>query len=315
MERMGLVQRKKQRGKFKMTKEQSQYRKGVFQVVFCMVIWGVLPIYWKALIPISSSVIMLYRVLMSFLTALLLAHRNYTWQEIWAPLKEDRKTIRTLAVAGVIITINWSTYIWAVNAGFIIQTSLGYYIEPLVVCLLGIILFHERVTKYKVVAMIFALVAVLVLLFHFHQIPVIALGLALTFSVYAAIKRSVTVDPVLSMIYETMFLAPIALAIILYQEISGNGAVAAGAPYQVGLLLLCGFCTAVPLMLFSAGAQKTSMFILGLVEYISPTMQMILGILLYHEHADSVQFMAFGIIWIGLVFFTIGEFKDTRPNA
>jgi len=137
------------------TKEQSQYRKGIFQVVFCMVIWGVLPIYWKALIPISSSVIMLYRVLMSFLTALLLAHRNYTWQEIWAPLKEDRKTIRTLAVAGVIITINWSTYIWAVNAGFIIQTSLGYYIEPLVVCLLGIILFHERVTKYKVVAMIF----------------------------------------------------------------------------------------------------------------------------------------------------------------
>ena len=131
-------------------------------MVFCMVIWGVLPIYWKALIPISSSVIMLYRVLMSFLTALLLAHRNYTWQEIWAPLKEDRKTIRTLAVAGVIITINWSTYIWAVNAGFIIQTSLGYYIEPLVVCLLGIILFHERVTKYKVVAMIFALVAVLV---------------------------------------------------------------------------------------------------------------------------------------------------------
>lgn len=187
-----------------MTKEQSQYRKGVFQVVFCMVIWGVLPIYWKALIPISSSVIMLYRVLMSFLTALLLAHRNYTWQEIWAPLKEDRKTIRTLAVAGVIITINWSTYIWAVNAGFIIQTSLGYYIEPLVVCLLGIILFHERVTKYKVVAMIFALVAVLVLLFHFRQIPFIALGLALTFSVYAAIKRSVTVDPVLSMIYETM---------------------------------------------------------------------------------------------------------------
>lgn len=298
-----------------MTKEQSQYRKGVFQVVFCMVIWGVLPIYWKALIPISSSVIMLYRVLMSFLTALLLAHRNYTWQEIWAPLKEDRKIIRTLAVAGVIITINWSTYIWAVNAGFIIQTSLGYYIEPLVVCLLGIILFHERVTKYKVVAMIFALVAVLVLLFHFRQIPFIALGLALTFSVYAAIKRSVTVDPVLSMIYETMFLAPIALAIILYQEISGRGAVAAGAPYQVGLLLLCGFCTAVPLMLFSAGAQKTSMFILGLVEYISPTMQMILGILLYHEHADSVQFMAFGIIWIGLVFFTIGEFKDTRPNA
>ena len=298
-----------------MTKEQSQYRKGVFQVFLSMVIWGVLPVYWKALIPISSSVIIFYRVLMVFFSALLLARRNYTWQEIWAPLKEDRKTMRTLAVAGIVITFNWSAYIWAVNAGFILQTSLGYYIEPLVVCLLGIILFRERVTKYKVTAMIFALAAVLVMLVHFHQVPTLALGLALTFSVYAAIKRSVTIDPVLSMIYETMFLAPIALAVILYQEISGNGAVATGAPYQVGLLLLCGFCTAVPLMLFSAGAQKTSMFILGLVEYISPTMQMILGILLYHEHADSVQFMAFGIIWIGLVFFTIGEFKDTRPNA
>ena len=298
-----------------MTKEQSQYRKGILQVVFCMVIWGVLPIYWKSLIPISSSVIILYRVLMVLLTALLLARKNYTWKEIWAPLKEDRKTVRTLVIAGIIITINWSTYIWAVNAGFILQTSLGYYIEPLMVCLLGIILFRERVTKYKVIAMIFALAAVLVMLVHFHQIPTVALGLALTFSVYAAIKRSVTIDPVLSMIYETMFLAPIALAIILYQEISGKGAFAVGAPYQVVLLLLCGFCTAVPLMLFSAGAQKTSMFILGLVEYISPTMQMILGILLYHEHADSVQFMAFGIIWIGLVFFTVGEFKDTRPNA
>lgn len=315
MKRMGLVQRKNKGGKFKMTKEQSQYRKGVFQVVLSMFIWGVLPIYWKALIPISSSVIIFYRVLMVFFSALLLARRNYTWQEIWTPLKEDRKTMRTLAVAGIVITFNWSAYIWAVNAGFILQTSLGYYIEPLVVCLLGIILFRERVTKYKVTAMIFALAAVLVMLVHFHQVPTLALGLALTFSVYAAIKRSVTIDPVLSMIYETMFLAPIALAIILYQEISGNGAVATGAPYQVGLLLLCGFCTAVPLMLFSAGAQKTSMFILGLVEYISPTMQMILGILLYHEHADSVQFMAFGIIWIGLVFFTVGEFKDTRPNA
>lgn len=298
-----------------MTKEQSQYRKGILQVVFCMVIWGVLPIYWKSLIPISSSVIILYRVLMVLLTALLLARKNYTWKEIWAPLKEDRKTVRTLVIAGIIITINWSTYIWAVNAGFILQTSLGYYIEPLMVCLLGIILFRERVTKYKVIAMIFALAAVLVMLVHFHQIPTVALGLALTFSVYAAIKRSVTIDPVLSMIYETMFLAPIALAIILYQEISGKGAFAVGAPYQMVLLLLCGFCTAVPLMLFSAGAQKTSMFILGLVEYISPTMQMILGILLYHEHADSVQFMAFGIIWIGLVFFTVGEFRDTRPNA
>jgi chloramphenicol-sensitive protein RarD len=295
-----------------MNQNQREYRKGVLQVLLCMVIWGFLPIYWKALIPINSWVIIVYRVLMVFVTALLIALRNHTWSEIWAPLREDKKTVRTLFIAGLIITVNWSTYIWAVNAGYIIQTSVGYYIEPLAVCLIGIILFHEKVTKYKVIAMVFAAVAVVTIIAHFGQVPGIALGLAATFSVYAAIKRSVTIDPVLSMIYETMWLAPFAFILAVYLEVTGKGAIAVAAPYQYVLLLICGIFTAGPLILFAAGAQRTSMFILGLVEYVSPTLQLILGIFLYHESTDMVQMIAFCIIWIGLVFFTYGELKDSR---
>lgn len=293
----------------------SEYKRGVLEVLFCMIIWGFLPIYWKALVPISSWVIIIYRVLMVFVTALILALRKYSWSEIWQPLREDRKTVRTLAIAGVIITVNWSTYIWSVNHNYILQSSLGYYIEPLVVCLLGILLFHEKSSKYKYTAMVFALVAVIILLIHFHQLPTIALGIAITFSVYAAIKRSVTIDPILSMIYETLFLMPFALGIALYLEFTGKGAIAAGQPYQYILLLLCGVATAGPLILFAAGAQKTSMFILGLVEYVSPTMQMLLGIFLYHESVDSIQMLAFCIIWIGLVFFTYGELKDSKSEV
>lgn len=284
-------------------------------ILLCMLLWGVLPIYWKSLVPISSWVIIVYRILLVFVMAVLFALRNHTWQEIWAPLKEDRKTVKTLAIAGFIITANWSTYIWAVNAGYILQASLGYYIEPLAVCLFGIVLFHEQVTKYKLTAMLFAVAAVVLIILHFGQVPGVALGLVVTFSVYSAIKRSITIDPELSMIYETMWLAPFALVVAIYLEVTGKGALAAGEPYQYGLLMLCGLFTVVPLILFASAAQKTSMFVLGLAEYINPTLQLLIGVFVYHETLDLVQLGAFGIIWIGLVFFTYGELKGYKTSA
>jgi chloramphenicol-sensitive protein RarD len=298
-----------------MNQNQSEYRKGVMHILLCMLLWGVLPIYWKSLVPISSWVIIVYRILLVFVMAVLFALRNHTWQEIWAPLKEDRKTVKTLAIAGFIITANWSTYIWAVNAGYILQASLGYYIEPLAVCLFGIVLFHEQVTKYKLTAMLFAVAAVVLIILHFGQVPGVALGLVVTFSVYSAIKRSITIDPELSMIYETMWLAPFALVVAIYLEVTGKGALAAGEPYQYGLLMLCGLFTVVPLILFASAAQKTSMFVLGLAEYINPTLQLLIGVFVYHETLDLVQLGAFGIIWIGLVFFTYGELKGYKTSA
>jgi chloramphenicol-sensitive protein RarD len=292
----------------------NEYNKGLAAAFGCAALWGILPIYWKSLIPISSSVIIIYRIFLVWLMALIFARRKYSWDEIKAPAK-DRRLMLKMFAAGVIITANWSTYIWAVNAGFIIQTSIGYYIEPIAVCLFGMIIFHEKLTKYKGISLGLAILAVLIILVYYRQLPGIALGLAGTFSVYSAIKKTVSLPPFISLFYETVFLAPFALAIVFYLEATGKGALGSGEAYQYGLLMLCGLVTVVPLGLFAFAAQRVSLFALGIAEYISPSLQLVVGILLYHETIDKVQMVAFIIIWIGLVFFSYGEYITAKRTA
>lgn len=290
----------------------NEYRKGLLIAVGCMVLWGVLPVYWKMLIPISSWVIIIYRILLVNLVAMIFAKVKYSWKEIFRPLRQDPKMILKFVAAGAVVTVNWSTYIWAVNAGHIIDASIGYYIEPLMICVFGIVLFKEKLTRYNTVAMILAAVAVIILLIYFRQIPGISLGIALTFAVYTAIKKTIDQPPLISLVYETMVFAPPALAVIIYLEVTGQGALAAADGGKFALLLLCGLMTVVPLSMFAYAAQRISMFALGLSEYISPTISMVLGILVYREALDPVQFIAVCIIWVGLVFFSYGEWKETR---
>ncbi len=293
-------------------KRESEYRAGLLASIGCMVLWGVLPVYWKALVPISSWTIIIYRILLVNVVAILLAKTRFSWAEIYGPFFRDRRLALKYLAAGAVITVNWSTYIWAVNSGHIIQASIGYYIEPLMVCVFGMILFHERLTVYKSLAMGFALAAIIILLIHFHQLPGISLGIAISFAVYAAIKKTVAQPPLISLVYETIFFSPFALGIIIYLERAGCGALASGTHGQYALLLLCGLVTVVPLALFASAAQKVPMFTLGLTEYISPTLSLILGVYFYHEPFDGVQFLAIAIIWVGLVFFSVGELKESR---
>ncbi len=293
----------------------SEYRSGLIASIGCMTLWGILPIYWKALIPISSWVIIIYRILLVDVFAILLARTRFSWSEIFGPIRHDRKLALKFLGAGAVITTNWSTYIWAVNAGHVIDASIGYYIEPLMVCVFGMIFFRERLTVYKSTAMGLAIIAVVILLIHFHKFPGIALGIAVSFAVYSAIKKTVSQPPLISLVYETIFFAPPALVVIIWLETHGNGALSALAPghwWQYGLLLLCGLVTVIPLSLFASAAQKVPMFTLGLTEYISPTLSLILGVFFYREPFDGVQFLAVAIIWIGLVFFSFGELREQR---
>ena len=288
-----------------------EYRQGVISVLLCNCLWGMLPIYWQWLIPIDSITIIYYRVFLVALVCLGVAFKVHTKEEILAPLKNRSQLIR-LIIAGLVITINWSIYIYAVNSGRVIQTSIGYYMEPLVVCLFGMFIFKEKANKYKAFALIMGAIGVLAVIIYFRQIPTIALGVSISFSIYAAIKRGLQMPPTLSLLYETVFLAPIALVIIFYLEINGTGALAVGEPGKYVLLLLCGFLTALPLMLFANAANKTNMFILGLTEYISPTIALIISIFYFKEDFAPVQLIAFAIIWTGLIFFTIGEYKEYK---
>lgn len=288
--------------------KRNDYAVGVACVLACQVLWGVLPVYWKALIPIDSKVIILYRIFTMFVCCLVAARFKYGWARIFGPLKSWRTILRYFVV-GTMLTANWSLYIWAINSGRVIQTSIGYYIEPLVVCLFGIAFFREKITKYNLSAMLLALAAVILILIHFGQLPLIALSLALTWASYSALKKTVDQPVMISLVYETIIYAVFALVAIVALETRGAGALACHAPGKYALMLLSGLVTCVPVGLFSVSAKKVGLFVLGLAQYISPTLTLLLGIFLFKEPIDNVQLYAFGIVWIGLVLFTVGEFK------
>lgn len=293
--------------------ERDSYKQGLASSVGCAVFWGIMPVYWQMLRPIDSAVIIFYRIVLVALVCLIAALVKYKPAEIFAPMK-DKKLVLTYILVGALITANWSIYIWAVNADFVIQTCIGYYIEPLVVCVFGIIFFKEKLTKYKAIALGLASIGVAAVIIYFREVPVIAIGLALTFAVYAAMKKNLNKPPIISLFYETIFLAPFALAVVIYLETTGTGALAVATGGKYALLMLCGLFTAFPLLLFANAANKVNLFVLGLTEYISPTLSLIISIFYFKEPFEQIQLIAFAIIWVGLVFFSYGEFREYKTS-
>ncbi|MCL1982866.1 MAG: EamA family transporter RarD [Clostridiales bacterium] len=289
--------------------ERKNHRTGMVCALGCMLIWGVMPIYWKALVPIDSYVIILYRIVLVGVTCFVAAVKVYGLRRL-ASTFSNKRTVFLLFIAGLIITANWSTYIYAINSGQTIATCIGYYIDPLVVCIFGMVFFKERPTKYKLVSIVFACIGVLVVVVHFMKLPLIALTLALTFATYTAMKKHLHVEAVVSLFFETVFLTPFALGAIVYLEMNGRGAIAAGGQYQFALLMLAGLLTATPLTLFAIAANRISLISLGILEYIAPSITLLIGIFLFKEGFDFVQLAAFVVIWVGLVFFTYGEIHE-----
>ncbi len=291
----------------------NEYKTGVVFVILCQIIWGVLPIYWQALVPIESWKIILYRIVTMFIYSYIAARLRYTRSEIWGPFKHAKVVLHYL-IAGTLLTANWSIYIWAMTSGRMIQSSIGYYIEPIVICVFGVIFFKEKFTKYNGTAFILACIAIVIILVHYRQVPVVALGLALTWASYSAIKKSSSRPAAIELVYETVIFAIFALVAIVYIETKGIGALSLNVPGKYALMLLSGLFTLIPITLFGVATKKVSLFIVGLAQYISPTMTLLFGIFIYHEEIDIVQIMAFIIIWIGLVFFTLGEFRNNQKS-
>lgn len=294
-----------------LTNERKEYKEGLISAIGCSVFWGIMPIYWQWLKPIDSSVIIFYRIVLVAVVCLIGALLIYDKKTILEPMKDFKTVIKDI-VAGILITVNWSIYIWAVNADMVIQTCIGYYIEPLVVCVFGIILFKEKLNKYKITAFIFALAGVVAVIVYFGEVPLVALGLAFSFAIYAAAKKNLSLPPILSLFYETIFLMPFALVVVIYLETTGQGALASCEMPTYALLMLCGLFTAFPLGLFANAARKLNLFVVGLTEYISPTISLFIGIYLFKEPFEPIQLIAFAIIWVGLIFFSYGEFKELK---
>lgn len=304
--------------KSKHCKHDKNYQIGIIAALMSSTLWGILPIYWKSISPIPPHVIILYRILLVPVVTYCIACKRHGFKKVMFPFKNrDKKFLLRMLLIGVLITLNWSIYIWAVNTNQIVQTSIGYYIEPIFVCLIGMLFFREKITMFNLTAVGFAAVGMVILIVHYMQVPGIAIAIGITFAIYAAAKKKLDIEPELSLFYETIFLAPIALTIIIYLETSGTGAISAGKWYQYMLLMFSGLATALPLGLFAIAANKLSMITLGITSYISPSLALLLGVLFYGEPFDEMQFIAFVVVWIGLAIFTVGEYRmmKTRRNA
>ena len=290
-------------------KKSSDYRTGIITVLACQLIWGFLPVYWQSLVPIPSWIIILYRMTTMFIYSYIAARLRYSRVEIWAPLKE-KGALKRYLTGGLLLTANWSIYIWAMTTGHMVQSSIGYYIEPIVICLFGIVIFKEKLTIYNVTAMILAAAALTAMLIHYRQLPGVALILAFTWATYSAIKKTAKNPPIVELVYESVFYALISVIAIFVIEGRGIGAFSYGLPGKYALLFLSGLVTLIPIALFGGATKKVTLFIIGLTQYISPSITLLLGIFAYKEPIDRVQVISFAIIWIGLVFFSYGEYKN-----
>lgn len=272
--------------------------------------WGFLPIYLKAVGSVPAPEILAHRILWSLLLVagvVVLARRGAA---VSALLRAPR-TIGLLAVTAMLIGINWLTYIWAVNAGHVLETSLGYFINPLVNVALGVIVLGERLRRPQVAAVALAAVGVTILAVAQGSLPWISLVLAFSFGLYGLLRKMAPVDPLTGLLGETALLAPLCLFYLLWLASLGTGSFGASTGIDV-LLVLSGLVTAVPLLMFAAAGKRLRYATIGLLQYIAPTIQFLLAVLLYGEALTAAHLVTFGFIWAGLALYAADALREAR---
>ena len=285
--------------------------KGIWYGIGAYVLWGFFPIYWKVLHEVPSLQVIGHRILWSFivLTCVLLVTKQ--WRDFWSAASQP-KIIGMYAAAGVLLSINWLIYVWGVNAGFIVETSLGYFINPLLSVLMGVIFLRERLRLAQWIPVGLAALGVAYLTYVYGYLPWIALSLALSFGLYGLIKKLAPLGSLYGLTLETAMVFPFALMYLLYVEAAGSAAfLHDGARIDV-FLAGAGIVTAVPLLLFASAAKQIPLTMVGILQYIAPTIQFFIGIFIYKEPFDHSHLIGFGIVWAALVIFWVENFIAHR---
>lgn len=266
-------------------------------------LFGILPLYWRLLASVPAGEILAHRIAWSFLfLALFLGiKRRFSWLRSFS---KNKAQLRQAFATTVLVTANWGIYIWAVNAGHVLESSLGYFINPLASVLLGVILLGERLRPWQWFSTSLAFVGVLYLSINHGQIPWIALGLAATFSLYGMLKKRSALDTMQGMFAETAGAFLPAVGYLLWQEFHGAGSFGSDGFLVTGLLAGSGIVTAIPLILFAAAAKMIPLSTLGMLQYLTPTLQFLLGVFVFKEALSGERLIGFAFIWFALVAFT-----------
>jgi chloramphenicol-sensitive protein RarD len=291
----------------------SETRRGFWFGFGAYFLWGIFPLYFPLLEPTGSVEVLAQRILWSlvFVGALLLIGRG--WSRVRAIVAEPRR-LRLVAVGSVLIAINWGVFIWSVLNGHVLETSLGYFINPLVLIFLGVALMGERLRRIQWLAIALAAIAVVQLTVDYGRPPWIALTLAFSFGTYGLMKKKAGVGAVEGLTLETLILAPLALGYIVWAESGGTAVFGHEGVPNMLLLAGAGVITAVPLLLFGGAATRIPMTTLGLLQYIAPTMHFMLGIAVFHESMTTGRWIGFVLVWLALAILT-AESVLTRRRA
>ncbi|MBL9198926.1 MAG: EamA family transporter RarD, partial [Opitutaceae bacterium] len=287
--------------------------RGALAAAGCYLIWGLVPLYWRLLAGNDATELIAHRALWSlaFLAPLVAAQRLAG--EIRAGLATPRALGANL-LSAALLTGNWLVYVWAVNTGHVIESSLGYFLVPLVNVALGRFVLHERLRRLQWLAIACAAAGVLLMIAQLGRLPWIALGLAGTFGAYGLMRKKSPLGSLAGLTVEALLMAPCALALLLWQHHTGAGALGRADAATHALLVSSGVITAIPLLLFGYGARRIRLTTLGLLQYLGPTVQFALGVWVFHEPFSLGRASGFVLIWAGLALYTVDNLRGTRAR-
>lgn len=290
--------------------QETKMRAGAIAALSACGIWGILPIYWKLLDEASAYEILAQRICWAavFVMVLLIATKRLPlfYQETKRILKSRQRTCLLLAAA-VLISANWAIYIWAVNSGHIVETSIGYYTNPLMSVMLGMFVFKERLVLGQKISLVLAGLGIANMIVQFGAFPWVSMGLAVSFALYGAVKKVLRIDPIIGICLETLLTLPFAFLYVVQLASLGQSHFGQEQWGLTALLIGSGVVTAVPLLLFSRGINLLPLNLVGFLGYISPTIALLIGVLVYHEPFGWQQMGTFGFIWLALLIFSLSN--------
>lgn len=290
---------------------------GLVAGVAAFVTWGLVPVYWKLLRSVPASEILAHRFVWTCVFMILLLSLQRRWPEVIQTLR-SRRTALLCAASGVMIAINWFVFIWAVNAGHLLETSLGYFMTPLVNVLFGALFLRERLSRGQLLSVLIAAGAVFYLTFGFGKLPWVALTLCFSFGLYGLFRKTSGAAPIPGLFLETTVIVPLALVWLVWLSAESRLHFGVRVPGWSLLLMSTGIVTGVPLLWFAHAARHLRLTTIGFLQYLAPSCTFLLGVFLYHEPFRRAQLLTFTLIWIALIVFTadaVARWRAKRPTA
>jgi len=285
--------------------------KGILYGIGAYVLWGFFPIYWKFLHPVPALQVIGHRIGWSFVILIAYVLVTKQWDEFRA-VAFNSKTLLIYGVAAILLSINWLVYVWGVNAGFIVETSLGYFINPLLSVLMGVIFLRERLRPAQWIPVALATAGVVYLTAVYGRLPWIALSLAFSFGLYGLMKKLAPLGSLYGLTLETGILFPLAVIFLAFVQVTGDGAFLHDGVVVDLFLVGAGIVTTIPLLMFASAAKQIPLSMVGILQYIAPTLQFLIGVFLYKEPFDHSHLIGFGIVWAALVIFWVENYIANR---